>query len=284
MRLRTVLFLCCLLVSSQALAQTAFPWNQVLGAEGLSDAQKAVVEQVLDEESCYAGCSDTLATCLQEEPDTPPVKRVAAFVVRRAKKGKNAVEIKEYLKRRAASVYPSKTHKLSTEGMTPSGEAQSAKIKVVVFADFECPYCRIASPALRKLSREWPKDLVMYFKQFPVKSHVHGVALSQAALAADRQGKFWAFHDAMYSNLKFESAEVLALAQSLGLDMERFKQDMQDPAVLERIRKEKREGLDIGVVGTPGIFINGKFYQGIKTYEELKDRLLEEKDIVDGKQ
>ena len=107
-------------------------------------------------------------------------------------------------------------------------------------------------------------------KQFPVKSHLRGVPLSLAALAADRQGKFWEFHDAMYTTLKFEDADIQALAKTLGLDLERFNKDLADPALLERIRTEKREGLDMGLQGTPGIFINGKFYQGIKTYEELK--------------
>jgi protein-disulfide isomerase len=114
-----------------------------------------------------------------------------------------------------------------------------------------------------------------------VKSHPFGVAAATAAMAAERQGKFWPMHDLLFANRASLSEEKIEkLAAGLGLDMARFARDRADPSVLDRIRAEKMEGLSLGVTATPGIFINGKPYLSAKTYEGLKDRIEEELEIL----
>ena len=153
---------------------------------------------------------------------------------------------------------------------------------MVVYADFECPYCNVAAPALRRISQEKTGLIVYYYKNFPLKQHKSALESAQALLAAEKQGKFWPMYDLLYESDDLSQDVLNQCASKLALDLERFKKDMQSKDVLERIRKEKMEGLALGVIGTPGIFINGKFYQGIKTEAELRDRIEEEKDIVNG--
>lgn len=262
-------------------ADQLVPWSKLKDAAGMKDSERKVVMEVFKKENCYAGCSDTILQCLKEEADNRTVLRIANFVIRRAKKYQPAEAIREDLKKRALSVYPPKLGKIDLSENVPSGNP-NAPIKIVAYADFECPYCNIASPALRRISRERPDLVVYYFKNFPIKSHTHALPGCLALEAANRQGKFWKMHDYVYKEKDLNHKGFLEAAKAIGLDVAKFEKDMKDDSLLYRIRKDKVEGLTNKVIGTPGIFINGKYYQGRKSYEELLDRILEEKDIIDG--
>ena len=258
------------------------PWKAVPGADTLSDRQKAVVAEVLNGYNCYAGCSDTIAGCLKETPVSNTAKRLAAFAVRRVLAGKDAKEISDDLLRRERSAYPPKTYTITPGGNTPSGAA-NAPVVVYVYADFQCPYCMVAMPAMRKLINEMPGKITLYYKNFPVKSHAMGVPLATALVAAGNQGKYWEMLDALYAKAPHQTEEMISeIAKGLGLDMAKFEADRKAKATMDRIRAEKMEGIKMGMKGTPGIFINGKYYAGLKTHDELRDRLEEELDIVNG--
>ncbi len=262
-------------------AQPDVPWERLTGSDRLNDTQKAVVKRVLEQADSYAGCSDKLIVCLSDKPVEKAVMRQANFVLRRALLGRGAADVLKDLEARALSAYPPLRYKPDLEGLTPSGDPNSL-IKVVVYADFQCPYCNIAGPALRRISLENPGLIAYYYKNFPVKSHPRGLEAAMALLAADRQGKFWEAHDKLFKEDEFLGKDLERYAAELGLDMARFNKDRLDDTLMTRIRKEKEEGLLYGMIGTPGIFINGKFYKGSKSYEELLDFLMEEKDIIRG--
>jgi len=289
MRKRKTILLCIIIVLvlftfSAYSTEDKVNWNQLKDAKDLAESTKATVVEVYKNANCYAGCPDTIHQCLLDEPDNKAVQRLANFVIRRAKARRNVAEIKTDIKERAVSLYPPKTHKINIEGKQVSGD-KNAKITVVSFADGECPYCRIASPALRKISQEHKGLIAYYFKQFPIKSHKHGLECARAMVAAELQNKFWELHDIVYRNYDhLAEAELRTYATKAGLDLKKYDADLKSRAVLDIIRKDKSEGVALNIVGTPGIFINGKFYKGIKTYEELLDILEEEKDIVEGLQ
>lgn len=99
----------------------------------------------------------------------------------------------------------------------------------------------------------------MVFKHFPLRSHKYAMKAAQATMAADKQGKFWEFHDLLfkdYSNLNDQ--KVAEIRTGLNLDAEQFERDMSDPAIKAQIDADVRNGNSAGVRGTPTVFINGK--------------------------
>jgi protein-disulfide isomerase len=105
----------------------------------------------------------------------------------------------------------------------------------------------------------YPQQVNVVFKQFPLRSHKYAFKAAQASMAADRQGKFWEFHDLLfknYNNLNDQKVEEIRTA--LNLDADQFQRDMSDPAIKAQIDADLSNGNSAGVRGTPTVFINGK--------------------------
>jgi protein-disulfide isomerase len=110
---------------------------------------------------------------------------------------------------------------------------------------------------------QYPNDVKLVSKNFPL-TRIHKVAMnaSVAALAANQQDKFWEFHSELFKNYnKLTDAKIDEIAQSLGLNMEQFKQDMKNPALASLVQRDLKDGAEAGVRGTPSIFINGRGLQ-----------------------
>jgi len=128
---------------------------------------------------------------------------------------------------------------------------------------------------------QYPNDVKLVFKNFPL-TRIHKFAMNAAvsALAAHQQGKFWEFHDELfknYSSLNDEKFE--AFAQSIGLDMEQFKQDRQNPALAAMVQRDLKDGVEAGVRGTPSIFINGRVLEqrSLPGFQQVIDEELAKK-------
>lgn len=94
---------------------------------------------------------------------------------------------------------------------------------------------------------------------------------AKAAEAAGRQGKFWEMHDKLFENQKaLNDANYLAWAGELGLDIEKFKKDLADPALQKMLEGQQRQGMTLGARGTPAFFVNGRFLSGAQPYESFK--------------
>ena len=107
--------------------------------------------------------------------------------------------------------------------------------------------------------KKYPNKVKLVFKNFPIRSHKYAVKAAAAALAADREEKFWEFHDMLFENYnRLNDQKIQEIAGLLGLDETEFKKQQQNPTVTERIRQDYEEGIRLGVRGTPTIFINGK--------------------------
>ncbi len=103
----------------------------------------------------------------------------------------------------------------------------------------------------------------LVFKQYPLDNHPHAAIAAAAALAAQKQGKFWQMHDALFANRNdLSRPNLVALAKQNGLDVKRFEQDMDSDAVREWIVRDTQDGDRAGVEGTPTIFINGQKFNG----------------------
>ena len=110
---------------------------------------------------------------------------------------------------------------------------------------------------------QYPNDVKLVFKNFPLtRIHKFAMNASIATLAANQQGKFWEYHSEIFKNYnKLSDAKFEEIAQSLELNMEQFKQDMQNPALAAMVQRDLKDGVAAGVRGTPSIFINGRRLQ-----------------------
>lgn len=147
---------------------------------------------------------------------------------------------------------------IATEG-APSLGPEDAPVTIVIFDDFECPYCARTVPLIKNVVNSYKDQVRLVFKFFPLGMHKHAKSAAIAAMAADRQGKFWSFHDLLFANYnKLSEEKITELAEKAGLDMERFASDRLDPRLQQKLAADQQEGLKIGVRGTPTIFINGR--------------------------
>ncbi|MFJ2178415.1 DsbA family protein [Streptomyces sp. NPDC087851] len=142
---------------------------------------------------------------------------------------------------------------------------ESSELTVVEFLDFECEACGAAYPVVEKLREEYQDRVTFVARYFPMPGHRNGELAARTAEAAAQQGKF----EQMYSKLfttqaqwgeAQESKETVfrGFAEQLGLDMAKFNAALNDPATAERVRADQRDGLGLGVQGTPTFFIDGE--------------------------
>ncbi len=123
-----------------------------------------------------------------------------------------------------------------------------------------------------------PKTVKIVYKNFPIRSHKFAVQAAVAALAANRQGKFWDFHDELFKQYdKLNEEKVQEIATKLKLDKAQFEKDRKDPLLLEQIKYDYNEGLQIGINSVPSVFVNGRKLKdrSLKGFQTLIDKELE---------
>ena len=168
----------------------------------------------------------------------------------------------------AALVRPD-SHKLN--------DVPNAKVTVVEFLDLECEACRAAYPGVEKLRGEYGDRVTFVMRYFPVPAHRNAELAATVVEAAGKQGKLEAMYHRMYeTQANWGDQQVshretfFGFARELGLDMAKFEADVNDPATLERVLKDRKDGVTVGVQGTPTFFINGTKFQGPPSYSALK--------------
>lgn len=157
---------------------------------------------------------------------------------------------------------------------SPRKGAKSPKATLVVFSDFTCSHCRNASLALERLLPEYQKELQIIYKHQvhdktcnPYEEHVspkHACQLAIASLCAQKNGKFWEYHDLLFASSEtIQENELIPWAQKVGLDEKNFQLCMKDPQTQERLLKDLQEAHRLGVQSTPTFFLNGRRIQGL---------------------
>jgi protein-disulfide isomerase len=139
-----------------------------------------------------------------------------------------------------------------------------APVTLVEYGDYECPYCGMAHPIVKRAQRELGSQLRFVFRHFPLgESHPHARIAAEAAEAAGAQGKFWEMHDTLFENQEaLEVEDLIGYAKSLGLDTVKFARDLEAGTYTKRVRDDFRSGVKSGVNGTPTFFMNGARYDG----------------------
>jgi protein-disulfide isomerase len=162
----------------------------------------------------------------------------------------------------------------------PALGPEDAPLQVVVFTDFQCPFCRQHAETIRRLVEHYGARLRVTLRQFPLAMHPMARLAAEAALAAHAQGRFWKYHDLLFETpgALLSQDVLIAVAQRAGLDMSLFRQALADGTYAAQVDKDLRDGAAAGVQGTPSTFINGRFISGVVPLEQLVDvcdRLLE---------
>ena len=146
-----------------------------------------------------------------------------------------------------------------------------APIELVEYGDYECPYCGRAYPIVKDIKQQLGKDLKFVFRNFPLlKVHPNALSAAVATEAAGLQGKFWEMHDLIFENQKtLDAAHIIHFASSIGLDIGRFENDIQQNPLIDKVEKDFESGIRSGVNRTPTFFINGKQFDGEWTDNRL---------------
>ncbi|RWX50013.1 Protein-disulfide isomerase [Candidatus Electrothrix marina] len=140
---------------------------------------------------------------------------------------------------------------------------EGAPISLVVFSDFQCPFCSKVQPLLDEILKKNPDKLKIVFKHLPLQMHKQAKPAALASIAAHEQGKFWQMHDALFAVSKQLTKEnIEKAAKDIGLDMEKFQKDLASPSVQAKLKKDMVDAGKAGVGGTPTLFINGRQVKG----------------------
>lgn len=159
------------------------------------------------------------------------------------------------------------------------GLEQGAKLTIVEFADFECPYSKEVAPVIRTLMAKYGDRVRFIYRDFPIDSiHANARQASSAAECAREQGKFWAYHDKLYLNspaLGFK--DLLRYAEEAGLDSVQFEKCLIEDRYRAEIAKDEAAAASVGVTGTPTFFLNGQPIEGAipaDVFESIVDKIL----------
>ncbi|HEX8699977.1 MAG TPA: thioredoxin domain-containing protein [Myxococcaceae bacterium] len=167
--------------------------------------------------------------------------------------------------------------KVDAPDNSPSFGPKNAKVTIVEWSDFECPFCGRVVPTLAQIKEKYGKDVRVVFRHQPLPFHPNAKPAAEAAMAANEQGKFWEFHDKLFSNQKsLDRATFEKYAQELKLDMNKFKAALDSGKYRAQIDADSAAGSAVGANGTPTFFINGRQLVGAQPFEAFKQAIDEE--------
>ncbi len=234
---------------------------------GLTPAMTLHTLHVLRNYDCSCGCGMKVAECRFKDPSCAYSKGLGAVVVESIRKGKSeAAAIADA----GASRWGHRPEPKLLDDPVPIPTAGSpvmgaagGRVTLVEFSDFQCPYCARAVARINAILQAYPRDVRLVFKQFPLDSHPQAQISAQAALAAQKQGKFWQMHDTMFAHRnELSRRAILGWAASLGMDVKKFEADLDSDAVKKTVARDVDDGDKAGVEGTPTLFIDGQRYNG----------------------
>jgi len=207
-----------------------------------------------------APCKDVavpVAQCVLEKRACAVCLPAAQAIAKAVREGMSSDQVEDLYKQR----FDASTSKPIPLTGSPWRGPEDAHVVVVEFADFECPFCQKIAPELEAIWEKRKDKVRFVYKYMPLPMHPHGEISARAAIAAQMQGKFWEMEKLLFSNgLHLEQPDLEKYAASIGLDVERFRTDMQSPEAKARIDADRKLGDDLHVKGTPTIFIDGREY------------------------
>jgi protein-disulfide isomerase len=160
-------------------------------------------------------------------------------------------------------------------GEAPAFGPMDARVRIVEFSDFQCPYCARAADAVERIQRDYGSRVRFVFREFPLSAiHPNAREAAEAALSANAQGKFWPFHDRLFRNQgALDRAGLERQAKEAGLDLDAFKSSLDQHKFASQVDSDIRLGEEVSVDGTPTMFINGVRVPDPTDYRAIAQRI-----------
>jgi protein-disulfide isomerase len=175
---------------------------------------------------------------------------------------------------------------LGLDGHATAGDAPL--VTIVEWSDFQCPYCASNAPNLARLRREYGDQVRLVFRHLPLPGHPDAQLAAEAAVAASAQGKFWEFHDRLFTGTRDDLGRAVleGIAKDIGLDLAEFRAALDERRHRDAVADDAAAAAALGIYGTPTLFINGVPIEGAPKWDHLKMlvdiRLGEAESIVAG--
>jgi hypothetical protein len=188
-------------------AGDAWKTSETLGdidLSGLTPVQKKAVLKIVREQDCSCQCGMKTAECIMKDSNCSYSRTLAKIAIQGVKDGKSLIEISKLMDASPKAHRPKLLEepvKIPVDGAPVKGPAD-ARITLVEFSDFECPYCSAAEKQVDIVMAAYPKDLKLIYKQFPLSMHPHAEMAAEASLAAREQGKFWEMYEVLFKNFR----------------------------------------------------------------------------------
>jgi protein-disulfide isomerase len=149
--------------------------------------------------------------------------------------------------------------KITVPDDSPFKGPKHAKVTIVTWSDFQCPFCSRINPTMKQIEDTYAKDVKVVFRHQPLPFHNNAQISAEASMAAHEQGKFWQMHDKMFANQgALDRANLERYAQEIGLDVNKFKAALDSGKFKAKVQADSAAGNDVGANGTPTSFINGR--------------------------
>ena len=166
---------------------------------------------------------------------------------------------------------------VSVEAGDPVFGPDSARVEIIEFSDFQCPYCQRLTETLQELKEEYGDDIRLVFKDYPLPNHAEAFKAAEAGLCANEQGKFWELHDAMFENQNELGVDALKRqVGALGLDQAAFDSCLDSDRFADEVRADLLQGQGLGVSSTPTVFVNGRAVLGAAPFATFDQIIREE--------
>src|SRR6266481_9937514 len=146
-----------------------------------------------------------------------------------------------------------------------------APVMIVEFSDYQCPYCHSVEPTVKEVLTKYGDKVSLSYRDFPLTAiHSQAMIAAEASRCAEEQGKFWEYHDQLFTASKLEKDSLIEYARNLKLDDKQFESCLTSEKYKADIEKDTQDGRKAGVSGTPGFFINGVEISGAKPKDEIE--------------
>lgn len=159
---------------------------------------------------------------------------------------------------------------------TPMRGPADAKVMIVEYADYECPYCQTIQPVLETVQSEYKGKMAFAYKDVPLPMHSHAEKAAEAAHCADKQGKYWEYHDKLFESKQLDVSQLKEHAKALKLDTNAFNKCLESGEYADLVKAQLNEAQGFQIQGTPSFFINGRYFGGGLTVEQFRAVLDEE--------
>jgi protein-disulfide isomerase len=234
----------------------------------LDEYERKVFFRVVNREPSSCGKGHSLIYSVKRDPGCKRSVYAIKYVAKLVESGYTDSEIGDELQNR----YHEPVHKNIDVARAPNKGPAEARVTLVEFVDYECPHCRTAQALMRQVLDAYPRQVRLCFKHFPLSSHTASRLAAEAAMAAHKQGKFWPFSDKVWENADNLTPAVLEkIAKQVGLDVARWRSDMNSDEVKAAVAQDKSDGTALGINSTPTIYINGRKYAGRHDIESICD-------------